>query len=1023
MKEAMAALKEMGAIRGENTHGEAEEQAEEAVEDGREQLVKGEGEQETVGEEETHNAHAAATTGPRLRTEKADTVAYNDKIPLEDAGDIPMVGATAEVELKTPASGKEKEDKVTAAPGETDFTENKGLAPLTASVTRTANDSGHLWTGVDKLPVADEGIPLQDAPVPGTSEQLNASIPFEKRHHVIFGYNATLTYLQLYTKSVDSKEELFLFFTCSESKGGRDDWNPNCATAREKVYATFAKSPSTNRLVTIHAGPREDWMGGNAFTDDDDLRLKAVPTLMRWDGGALGALRSTWGVLVDNSILYEPLVRYLFRNADEQDKLLAKPEVETKEILTLRGYAQYRAYMESYAGNGTAYPLFMMMPATEAVKEQQNLRVVDPSLSTPGAVIVSTPEPSATHAAAPITAFGAPAIPIATGQAASALADRHDIVSGYAAAMRYLANYRVPEVCVDASKLVYDVFAKSPARNRLLTIHAGSKQDWSAANAFFKDGDLKVKMIPALMQWHGGRPGAKRATSGMIIEESILYEPLLRYLFKNQDVPDPLLAPEKIASKEIVVLKGYKNYRLYIDGIAAGENPSLTASIGPMFLFLIAGRLGNNDRLWCPYCRYSEISVEYAFYAFAPPGSRLVKVETRTNPWYLLAGGFFVVYFIFLVRWRFGNVSNLEGSAPTEQLSNLRKASNPVHVQSDDALDVEIAARLEEQRRIEERARQIPIKVVLPTTSPPTEPPVATTAATMTEKPRDLEKMAAGQELEGRVPGMPVQVVEETPVVQVTEAPLAPVEPVVAPGTVATKAVPVQADQQRRCDEQFKASDWSEECVKGKQHVYDVFSKSPGRNRLVTVFAGSEKYWKHQNEFYNDPDLRVKGVPCIMQWEGRSAGASLCCEDVKNKQIVTVNGYDAYVDAMVKFEKEENPSPTFLMMVSGRFRNNNRPWCPYCRYSELPLEYAFYSYAPKNARLIRVEVTDSYAEWRKRTEFTADQNLQLKIVPLMFKIDQLPATTPNGPKSIKFTQHKIRYDQLAPLRELFTSYA
>ncbi|KAG3116326.1 hypothetical protein PI124_g5300 [Phytophthora idaei] len=473
------------------------------------------------------------------------------------------------------------------------------------------------------------------------------------------------------------------------------------------------------------------------------------------------------------------------------------------------------------------------------------------------------------------------------------------------------------------------------------------------------------------------------------------------------------------------------------------------------------------------------------------PRRRGVPGSKCANPWYLLAGGFFVVYFIFLVRWRFGNVSNLEGSAPTEQLSNLRKASNPVHVQSDDALDVEIAARLEEQRRIEERARQIPIKVVLPTTSPPTEPSVATPAATMTEKPRDLEKMSAGQELEGRVPEMPVQVVEETPVVQVTEAPLAPVEPVVAPGTpesVATKAVPVQAvpaatmvpfaarhqtisgyaetmkflenyqynpDESLflffMCsDEQFKASDWSEECVKGKQHVYDVFSKSPGRNRLVTVFAGSEKYWKHQNEFYNDPDLRVKGVPCIMQWEGRSGRTSgmlvhmslydepflrylfkntdqpellFAAEDVKNKQIVTVNGYDAYVDAMVKFEKEENPSPTFLMMVSGRFRNNNRPWCPYCRYSELPLEYAFYSYAPKNARLIRVEVTDSYAEWRKRTEFTADQNLQLKIVPLMFKIDQLPATTPNGPKSIKFTQHKIRYDQLAPLRELFTSYA
>ncbi|ETK77165.1 hypothetical protein F441_16880 [Phytophthora nicotianae CJ01A1] len=485
------------------------------------------------------------------------------------------------------------------------------------------------------------------------------------------------------------------------------------------------------------------------------------------------------------------------------------------------------------------------------------------------------------------------------------------------------------------------------------------------------------------------------------------------------------------------------------------------------------------------------------------PHRRGVPGSKRINPWYLLAGGFFVVYFIFLVRWGFGNVSNLEGSAPTEQLSNLRKASNPVHVQSDDALDVEIAARLEEQRRIEERARQIPIKVVLSTTAPPTDPPIATTAApiatiaaTMTEKPRDLEKLAADQELEGRVPGMPVPVVEESPVVQVTEAALAPVEPVVAPGTpasIATKAVPAQAIPAQAVpasttvpfaarhqtisgygetmkflenyqynpdeslflffmcsDEQFKASDWSEECAKGKQHVYDVFSKSPGRNRLVTVFAGSEKYWKHQNDFYNDPDLRVKGVPSIMQWEGRSGRTSgmlvqmslydepflrylfkntdqpellFAAEDVKNKQIVTVNGYDAYVDAMIKFEKEANPVPTFLMMVSGRFRNNNRPWCPYCRYSELPLEYAFYSFAPKNARLIRVEVTDSYAEWRKRTEFTADQNLQLKIVPLMFKIDQLPATTPNGPKSIKFTQHKIRYDRLTPLRELFTSYA
>ncbi|KAF4130064.1 Eukaryotic hypothetical protein [Phytophthora infestans] len=392
MQNAMTALKEMGAIRGENTHEEAEEQAEEAAENGREQLVNGEGEQENVGEEETHNAHAAATTTPRLRTETEDTVAYDDKMSLDDAGDIPMVGTTVEAELETLTSDKNKEDQETTSPRVAVASDNKGPAPLMATV----SGSDHLWTGADKVPVVGTQLKVsmpdtissaidfsshlnstqavqvklsdfksrqfdKSRLVLETPEQLNASIPFDKRHHVIFGYNATLAYLQLYTKPIDSKEELFLFFTCSGSKGGRDDWNPNCATAREKVYATFAKSPSTNRLVTIHAGPREDWMGGNAFTDDDDLRLKAVPTLMRWDGGKPGALRSTWGVLVDNSILYEPLVRYLFRNADEQDKLLAKPEVETKEIVTLRGYAQYRAYVESYANDGTSYPLFMMM--------------------------------------------------------------------------------------------------------------------------------------------------------------------------------------------------------------------------------------------------------------------------------------------------------------------------------------------------------------------------------------------------------------------------------------------------------------------------------------------------------------------------------------------------------------------------------------------------------------------------------------------------------------------------------------
>ncbi|CAH0513205.1 unnamed protein product [Peronospora belbahrii] len=299
------------------------------------------------------------------------------------------------------------------------------------------------------------------------------------------------------------------------------------------------------------------------------------------------------------------------------------------------------------SGSQASKPIRNEVDAGSSV-ELQNLRAVAP-LSAPGPAILSTPPRlviADDSVIAPVESH------MATTDVMSLLVDRHDVVSGYDAAMKYLANYMIPEgsdqqlflffvcgdergqqtdwmsLCVDASKVVYEVFATSPSRNKLLTIHAGLKQDWSTSNAFFSDGDLKVKRIPAIMQWHGNGRRTKRATSGMIIEESLLYKPLLRYLFKNEDVLDPLLAPETIASKNVVLLKGYDSYRLYMDTIAAGENSSVTAPIGPMFLFFIAGRLASNNRPWCPYCRYSEISVEYAFYAFAPQGSRLVKVET-----------------------------------------------------------------------------------------------------------------------------------------------------------------------------------------------------------------------------------------------------------------------------------------------------------------------------------------------------------------------------------------------------------
>ncbi|CAH0480363.1 unnamed protein product [Peronospora belbahrii] len=463
----------------------------------------------------------------------------------------------------------------------------------------------------------------------------------------------------------------------------------------------------------------------------------------------------------------------------------------------------------------------------------------------------------------------------------------------------------------------------------------------------------------------------------------------------------------------------------------------------------------------------------------------------RIRPLYVLVSGFFVVYVVFLTHWRFEDVLNLEGFAPTEQFRNLRQVMKPVQDQRKEVLDVTIAALIEEQRQNEEHMRHLAVPEVLPTISPSTAAPVAPILATVegSEKTREMYHVVKDEEIEVRAPEMPLEAVEEMNIMpeqaEANEV-AADVKLMVDNGAIeeVTKqddlemVLPEFAERHEEIygyvatieflekyqynpdeslflffvcsDEQFKANDWSDECVEGKKHVYDVFSKSPGRNRLVTVFAGSEKYWRYQNDFHNDQNMRVKGVPCIMKWEGRSgrtegmlvqrslydepflrylfkntdqAEVLLDPEDVKNKQILTVKGYDNYVDAMIKYEQEENSVPTFLMMVSGRFHDNNRPWCPYCRFSELPVEYAFYMYAPKNARMIRVEVADSYSDWKDQNEFTRDENLQLKAVPLMFQLDPIPPATVNDTKSIKFTLHKIQYDELTPLRELFTSLA
>jgi hypothetical protein len=194
-------------------------------------------------------------------------------------------------------------------------------------------------------------------------------------------------------------------------------------------------------------------------------------------------------------------------------------------------------------------------------------------------------------------------------------------------------------------------------------------------------------------------------------------------------------------------------------------------------------------------------------------------------------------------------------------------------------------------------------------------------------------------------------------------------------------------------------------------------------------------------------------VPCLMKWEGshgRTSGMMvhetlqydvflrylfknddqpdplLTPDSVKGKQIITINGYEAYLEMASKIKREKSSVKTYMLFVSGRFKANSRPWCPYCRYSELPVEYAFYAYAPPNSRLVRVEVTNSYTEWKHPNKFNRDPELDMHVVPAFYKLQITPpsanvaASNAQSEGSIVFERHKIRLDLLESLRSVFS---
>ena len=216
-------------------------------------------------------------------------------------------------------------------------------------------------------------------------------------------------------------------------------------------------------------------------------------------------------------------------------------------------------------------------------------------------------------------------------------------------------------------------------------------------------------------------------------------------------------------------------------------------------------------------------------------------------------------------------------------------------------------------------------------------------------------------------------------------------------------------------DDAGNALHWSPLCADAERTVTEAFARSPADARLLVVRAGSQAFWKSRNSFTTDHDLRLKAVPTLLKWEGNGRttgmlnGAStgdprLVGYLLRNRDVVdalpritqrpamieTVAGYAAFQQAMTHYR---GAYPLYVLFVSGRIASNDRPWCPYCRFSDLPVEYAMLSFAVPSARLLRVEVTKTYPEWKSRANpFRTDALLGIQGVPKLYKVARDPVT-------------------------------
>ncbi|KAG3003861.1 hypothetical protein PC119_g15816 [Phytophthora cactorum] len=233
---------------------------------------------------------------------------------------------------------------------------------------------------------------------------------------------------------------------------------------------------------------------------------------------------------------------------------------------------------------------------------------------------------------------------------------------------------------------------------------------------------------------------------------------------------------------------------------------------------------------------------------------------------------------------------------------------------------------------------------------------------------------------------------------------------------------------------------WCPDCERAKKPVMDAFNRAPRGSRLVEIRVGPQSYWAdYMNEFRQNQLFYLDHIPTLMRYEGGGNSSTMLTESFctdpdlldyvfrvnkplagepnKNK-VLTMYSPGELIDYLGTYD---NSYPLFLFFVSGYHEFNGRLWCPYCDRADVAVMHYYNYTAPDNAVLVRVVVSTTYKQWKKKKNPFKQPEFQEKVAPvrgvpfLGFVKKDVPANKinvhqfmPDYPETNKLKTHKKR---------------